>query len=179
MQRDCERVLLTEAQIQEGIKRLAERLRARFAGKNPLLVCLLKGSVIFFADLVRRLDFACEFDFMSVSSYGKSAKSAGTLRISKDLSTEIAGREVILVEDIIDTGNTLSRVKELLLTRKPASVTIVTLLNKPARRTVDLTPDDCCFEIEDEFVIGYGLDYAERYRNLPYIGVLKRGVYEN
>ena len=122
---------------------------------------------------------AITIDFMSVSSYGNGSKSSGEIKIKKDLSTDIAGRDVLIVEDIIDSGNTLYNLKKLLHSRGPSSVNIVTLLDKPARREVPIEPEYKCFDIEDEFVVGYGLDYAERYRNLPYVGVLKRSVYEN
>ena len=144
-----------------------------------MVVCILKGSVVFFSDLIRNMKTPLTIDFMSVSSYGSGTKSTGELTIKKDLSTDIKGRDVLIVEDIIDSGNTLYNLKKLLNARAPSSVNIVTLLDKPERREVPMEPEYTCFVIEDEFVVGYGLDYAEQYRNLPYVGVLKRCVYEN
>lgn len=175
---DVEYVMLTETQIAERIRTLGEELDARYAGKNPIAVCVLKGSVVFFADLIRAMKTPLVLDFMSVSSYGSSSKSSGQLTIRKDLSEDIRGRDVLIVEDIIDSGNTLYKLKGLLQSRGAASVEIVTLLDKPARREAPISSDYKGFVIEDEFVIGYGLDYAEQYRNLPYVGVLKRSVYE-
>ncbi len=178
MHPDCARVLLTEEQIYQKIEELAYRLDEMYADKNPIVVCILKGSAIFFADLVRQMKIDCTFDFMAVSSYGNGTESSGELKINKDLTTQVKGRDVLLVEDIIDSGNTLFQLKKLLLKRSPSSVKIVTLLDKPTRREANIAPDFTCFTVEDEFVVGYGLDYAERYRNLPYVGVLKRSVYE-
>ncbi|MBO5526223.1 MAG: hypoxanthine phosphoribosyltransferase [Clostridia bacterium] len=178
MHQDCERILLTEETIQNRVQEIADTLNREYRGKNPLVVGILKGSIIFYGDLVRKLDMPVELDFMAVSSYGSGTVSSGTLRIKKDLDKNIEGRDVIIVEDIIDSGYTLARLKEYLLSRNPASVKIVVLLDKFERRVVDIEADYTCFRIEDEFVIGYGLDYDERYRNLPYIGILKRSVYE-
>ena len=133
---------------------------------------------MFFSDLIRQMQVPLTIDFMSVSSYGNGTKSTGEIKVKKDLSTDIKGRDVLIVEDIIDSGNTLYNLKKLLNSRSPASVNIVTLLDKPQRREVPMEPEYTCFVIEDEFVVGYGLDYAEEYRNLPYVGVLKRSVYE-
>ena len=138
----------------------------------------MKGSVMFFSDLIRHMETPLELDFMAVSSYGCGTTSTGCLQVKKDLTTDIAGRDVLIVEDIIDSGNTLYNLKKLLNSRSPSSVNIVTLLDKPQRREVPMEPEYTCFVIEDEFVVGYGMDYAEEYRNLPYIGVLKRCVYE-
>lgn len=178
LHKDVERVMLGEEQIRERVKEVAAQLDRLYEGRRPLVVCILKGSVVFFADLIRNMKTPLELDFMAVSSYGAGSKSTGTLKINKDLSTDIAGRDVLIVEDIIDSGNTLYKLKALLNSRAPASVNIVTLLDKPERREVPMEPEYTCFTIEDEFVIGYGLDYAEEYRNLPYVGVLKRSVYE-
>ena len=176
---DVEYVMLTEKQIAKRVKAVAKQLDKLYEGRTPVVVCILKGSVVFFTDLIRNMKTAITIDFMSVSSYGNGSKSSGEIKIKKDLSTDIAGRDVLIVEDIIDSGNTLYNLKKLLHSRGPSSVNIVTLLDKPARREVPIELEYKCFDIEDEFVVGYGLDYAERYRNLPYVGVLKRSVYEN
>lgn len=178
MHPDCERILLSEETIRARVKEIAAQLDKLYEGRKPVVVCILKGSVVFFVDLIRNMTTPCELDFMSVSSYGAGTTSTGELKIKKDLAADIKGRDVLIVEDIIDSGNTLYHLKKLLNARKPASVNIVTLLDKPARRQVPMEPEYTCFEIEDEFVIGYGLDYAENYRNLPYVGILKRSVYE-
>lgn len=176
--KNVERVMLTEEQIQERTKALAAQLDRLYAGRKPIVVCILKGSVLFFADLIRNMSAPMEVDFMTVSSYGSGTVSTRELVIKKDLSVDIKGRDVLIVEDIIDSGNTLYCLKKMLITRQPASLNIVTLLDKPERREVPMEPDYTGFVIEDEFVIGYGLDYAEEYRNLPYVGILKRSVYE-
>ncbi len=177
MHKDCERILLTEEQLRSRVTEIALDVDQRYAGKRPLVVGILKGSIIFYADFIRHLSCPIELDFMAVSSYGSGAVSSGKLRIKKDLDKEVKGRDVIVVEDIIDSGFTLANLKALLLERGASSVMIVTLLNKKARREYDIAPDYNGFDIEDEFVVGYGLDYAEQYRNLPYIGVLKRSIY--
>ena len=176
--KNVERVMLTEEQIQERTKALAAQLDRLYAGRKPIVVCILKGSVLFFADLIRNMSTPMEVDFMTVSSYGSGTVSTRELVIKKDLSVDIKGRDVLIVEDIIASGNTLYCLKKMLITRQPASLNIVTLLDKPERREVPMEPDYTGFVIEDEFVIGYGLDYAEEYRNLPYVGILKRSVYE-
>lgn len=175
---DVERVLLTEAEISARVKETAEQLDRLYEGRRPVVVCILKGSVIFFSDLIRNMKTPMELDFMAVSSYGAGTTSTGALKVKKDLSADIKGRDVLIVEDIIDSGNTLYHLKKMLIERAPASVNIVTLLDKPERREVPMEPEYTCFVIEDEFVVGYGLDYAEKYRNLPYVGILKRSVYE-
>lgn len=175
---DVEYVMLTEKQIAKKVKAVAKQLDKLYEGRKPVVVCILKGSIVFFADLIRHMKTELTIDFMSVSSYGNGSKSTGELKIKKDLSTDITGRDVLIVEDIIDSGNTLYNLKKLLNSRAPSSVNIVTLLDKPDRREVPMEPEYTCFVIEDEFVIGYGLDYAEQYRNLPYVGVLKRSIYE-
>lgn len=179
MHENVEYIMLTEAQIKKKVKAVAKQLDKLYQGRRPVVVCILKGSVVFFSDLIRNMKTELTIDFMSVSSYGQGTKSTGELKIKKDLSTDIAGRDVLIVEDIIDSGNTLYNLKKILNARAPASVNIVTLLDKPERREVPMEPEYTCFVIEDEFVVGYGLDYAEEYRNLPYVGVLKRSVYEN
>jgi hypoxanthine phosphoribosyltransferase len=169
--------MIDEQTIAERVKEMAAKLDRLYDGKKPLVVCILKGSVIFVADLIRNMQTPLELDFMAVSSYGSGTKT-GELTIKKDLTVDIKGRDVLIVEDIIDSGNTLYKLKKLLIQRAPASVNIVTLLDKPERREVPIEPEYTCFTIEDEFVVGYGLDYAEEYRSLPYVGVLKRSVYE-
>lgn len=176
---NVEYVMLTSKQISRRIKAVAKQLDKLYEGRKPVVVCILKGSVVFFSDLIRTMKTPLTIDFMSVSSYGNGTKSTGELTVKKDLSTDIKGRDVLIVEDIIDSGNTLYNLKKLLNSRAPSSVNIVTLLDKPERREVPMEPEYTCFVIEDEFVVGYGLDYAEQYRNLPYVGVLKRSVYEN
>lgn len=178
MTEDCECVLISEKQIDDRVSEVAKAISRDYDGKKPLLVGILKGSIIFFADLVRKLDFPVEMDFMAISSYGTSTESTGQILIKKDLSVDIKGKDVIIVEDIVDSGNTLFNLRAHLSTRGAASVKIAALLNKPSRRKVDIEPDYKCFDIEDNFVVGYGMDYAEKYRNLPYIGILKRSVYE-
>ncbi len=175
---NVEYVMLSEEQIAKRVKELAAQLDRLYDGRKPVVVCILKGSVLFFADLIRNMKTALTIDFMGVSSYGSGTKSTGELKITKELSTDIQDRDVLIVEDIIDSGNTLYKLKKLLSVRRPSSVNIVTLLDKPQRREVPMEPEYTGFVIEDEFVVGYGLDYAEEYRNLPYVGVLKRSVYE-
>ena len=175
---DCERVLLSEEQIRTRVKEIAEAVNRDYQGKNPLVVGILKGSIIFFSDIIRNLTMPIDLDFMAVSSYGSGTVSSGKLKIKKDLDNAVEGRDVLIVEDIIDSGFTLANLKTLLAERGAASVKIATLLNKSSRREYDIAPDYNCFYIENEFVIGYGLDYNEQYRHLPYIGVLKREVYE-
>lgn len=177
--KDAEYVLLSKEQIATRVKEIAKVLDEEYQGKNPVLICILKGSVVFFSDLIREMETDLAIDFMKVSSYGNGTETSGTLTVKQDLSEDIANRHVLIVEDIIDSGNTLYHLKKMLNQRLPSSVNIVTLLDKPERREVPMEPEYTGFVIEDEFVIGYGLDYAEEYRNLPYIGVLKRSVYEN
>lgn len=177
LENDVKYVLLSEKQIEARVKELGEQLTREYAGKNPLFVCILRGAVHFFSDLTRCFGDYMEMDFMATSSYGSGTVSHGIVRIKKDLDTPIEGRHVIIVEDIMDSGNTLNYLTRLLGTRNPASIKIVCLLDKPSRRECEITPDYCGFAVPDEFVVGYGLDYADAYRNLPYIGVLKEEVY--
>lgn len=177
MREDMERILLTEAQLQERVAELGRQISEDYAGREPIFVGVLKGCFIFMADLLRSVSLHCTMDFMAVSSYGDGTTTTGAVKINKDLSRDIAGRDVIIVEDILDSGVTLSYLKNYLSVRQPASIRIVTLLDKPSRRKADITADYSGFEVEDAFVVGYGLDYAERYRNLPYIGILKPEVY--
>jgi hypoxanthine phosphoribosyltransferase len=174
---DVEEVLLSGEQVQARVAELGAQLAADYADRDPVLVSVLKGSIIFMADLVRAMPIPLSIDLMEVSSYGDSTESSGQVRILKDLSTSIDGRDVIVVEDIIDTGLTLNYLLRYLHDRGPASIRICCLLDKPARRLAPIDIDYRGFTIPDRFVIGYGLDYGERYRNLPYIGVLRPSVY--
>ena len=175
---DLDRILLTKEQIEEKIKETAAKLDADYADKFPVMICVLKGCAPFFTDLIRAMKIPVQIDFMAISSYGAGATTSGEVRMRKDLDKPIDGRDVIIVEDIMDSGNTLSYLRRMLSSRKPASIKICALLDKPARREVDITPDYKLFEVGNEFVVGYGLDYDEKYRNLPEIGVLKRELYE-
>jgi len=174
---DVAEILITEDELQSRVNELGAEISAAYQGKEPLLLSVLKGSIIFMADLMRTLTVPHAIDFMAVSSYGSATESSGVVRILKDLDRPIEGKDVLIVEDIIDSGHTLNYLRGLLLGRNPASLRIVTLLSKPARREVDVPVDWIGFEIPDKFVIGYGLDYNERYRDLPYIGVLKEHIY--
>ncbi|MGM9637554.1 MAG: hypoxanthine phosphoribosyltransferase [Eubacteriales bacterium] len=174
---DVASVMYSAEEIRERISSLAAELKKEYADKNPLVVAILKGSVMFYADLTREMDFPLNMEFMSVSSYGSGTISR-ELRFRKDLDHPIEGRHVLLVEDIIDSGKTLYVLKNRLLERNPASVKICALLDKKARRVSPIDADYVGFPCEDEFVVGYGLDYDEKYRNLPYVGILKREVYE-
>ncbi len=165
-------VLISSKEIEEKVKQLARQISDDYRGKKPLLVCVLKGAVVFLSDFMRHLDIPVEIDFMAVSSYGASTKSSGVVRILKDLEGSIEGKDIIIVEDIVDTGLTLEYLKENLLSRKPDSLRLITLLDKPERREVDIEPDYCGFCIPDKYVVGYGLDCNEQYRNLPDICVL-------
>jgi hypoxanthine phosphoribosyltransferase len=176
---DIQEVLISEEEIQNKIKELGAELSKRYEGKNPLVICVLKGAFIFMADLVKTITVPLELDFMAVSSYGTSTKSSGVVKIIKDLDQSVEGRDVLIVEDIIDSGLTLSHLIELLKNRNASSVTVVTLFDKPARRTVDLEADFTGFTLPDAFVVGYGLDYSEHYRNLPFIGILKPEIYSS
>lgn len=178
MKNDIESILLSEAQISDKISEMARQIREDYAEKNPLFLGILKGSFIFMADLVRKVDLPCEVDFMAVSSYGNKSETTGAVTITKDLNVDIEGRDLIIVEDILDSGLTLSYLVKYLANRKPKSIKICTLLDKPARRKAPVKANYSGFEIPDAFVVGYGLDFAEKYRNLPYIGILKPSVYE-
>ncbi|WP_127534121.1 hypoxanthine phosphoribosyltransferase [Paenibacillus kobensis] len=177
MLNDIQEVIFDAETIQNKINQLGEQLSQDFEGRNPLVICVLKGAFIFMADLVKQLSIPLEIDFMAVSSYGASTKSSGVVKIIKDLDVTVEGREVLIVEDIIDSGLTLSYLIDVLERRNAKSVTVVTLFDKPARRTVELEADYKGFILPDEFIVGYGLDYAERYRNLPFVGILKPEVY--
>ncbi len=176
--KDVEKILITKEQLAKRIEELGKKISEDYSGKKILAVGILKGSVVFLSDLIRSIESEVSIDFMTVSSYGNSSQSSGTLTIKKDLDTDISGKDVLIVEDIIDSGVTLSKLKEELEKRNPASLKICTLLNKPERRTVEVDVDYIGFDIPNEFIIGYGLDYAEKYRDLPFVGVLKREIYE-
>ncbi|KHD85036.1 hypoxanthine phosphoribosyltransferase [Heyndrickxia ginsengihumi] len=177
MNQDIERVLITEEELQEKIKNLGVQLTKEYDGRFPLAIGVLKGAMLFMADLVKHIDTYLEMDFMDVSSYGNSTVSSGEVKILKDLDTSVEGRDILIIEDIIDSGKTLSYLVELFRYRKAKSIKIVTLLDKPTGRKADIEADYVGFIVPDAFVVGYGLDYAEKYRNLPYIGVLKPAVY--
>lgn len=177
MHEDILRVLLTEEELRAKVQELGRQITQDYRGGNLMLVTVLKGAVVFLADLMRAIDVPAEIDFMVVSSYGSGVKSSGVVKIVKDLDVPIKGRDILIVEDILDSGMTLSYLKELLESREPRSIRIATLLDKPARRKVDLQADYVGYAVPDEFVVGYGLDYDEKYRNLPYIGILKPEVY--
>ena len=177
MHKDLARVLLTQEEIHERVAELGAQITRDYAGEEVVLIGILKGAVVFFADLVRTIKLPVRMDFMAVSSYGNRTKSSGEVEIRKDLSRPIDGRHVIIVEDIVDSGFTLSYLMRVLSSRGAASVRIATLLDKPARRRVELDVDYSCFVIPDAFVVGYGLDYDEKYRNLPDIGVLHPRIY--
>lgn len=174
---DIKYVLISEEQLKKRVEELANQLLAEYRGKNPIFLCILKGSVHFFSDLTRAFNDYCEIDFLAISSYGNARKTSGIVRINKDLDMSITGRHVIIVEDIMDSGLTLSHLTSVLKAREPASLKIVSLLDKPERRECAITPDYFGFVIPNEFVVGYGLDFAGTYRNLNYVGVLKPEVY--
>lgn len=167
------RVLLTEEEVDAKIRALGKKISEDYAGKSVHLVCVLKGGVFFMCELAKRIEVPVSMDFMSVSSYGNGTSSSGAVRIVKDLDEPLEGKDVLIVEDIIDSGNTLHYLVEILYKRNPSSIKICTLLDKPDRRTADVKVEYVGFEIPDEFVVGYGLDYAQKYRNLPYIGVVE------
>lgn len=177
MMDDVQEILIPQDDLQRRIRDLGAQIAADYAGRTPVLICVLKGAAMFLVDLMRAIPAPVEVDFMAISSYGASTKSSGVVRILKDLDTVIEGREVLIVEDIIDTGLTLKYITELLSTRHPAHVRICTLLDKRDNRRTEIPLDYVGFTIPNKFVIGYGLDYAEVYRNLPFIGVLKPEVY--
>ena len=176
MREAIERVLISEEELEAAVAKIGRQISEDYRGKDPIFVGVLKGCFIFMADLMRHVDIDCSMDFMAVSSYSGTT-STGAVKINKDLSEIIEGRHLILVEDILDSGVTLNYLKNYLLVRKPASIAVATLMDKPARRKADIYADYSCFEIPDAFVVGYGLDYNEKYRNLPYIGVLKPEIY--
>lgn len=177
LENDIKKILISHDEIVTAARELGQKLTKDYQGKNPILVGILKGSVPFMAELIKHIDTHIELDFMLVSSYHGGTSSTGVINIIKDMDQDIKGRHILFVEDIIDTGKTLKSLKELFEGRQPASVKIATLLDKPEGRLVEIEADYTCFTIPNEFVVGYGLDYDENYRNLPYIGVLKEEVY--
>ena len=177
LEQDIKKILISHDEIVAAARELGQKLTEDYQGKNPILVGILKGSVPFMAELIKHIDMHIELDFMLVSSYHGGTSSSGVINIIKDMDQDIKGRDILFVEDIIDTGKTLKSLKELFEGRQPASVKIATLLDKPEGRLVEIEADYTCFTIPNEFVVGYGLDYEENYRNLPYIGVLKEEVY--
>ena len=177
MEQDILKVLMSEEQLQKRVREMGDELYDRFHDKDPIFVGVLKGCFIFMADLVRAAQIKSEIEFIGVSSYNNSTKSSGVVQITRDLQSDITDRDIIVVEDILDSGNTLAFLKAYLMTKGARSVTIVTLLDKPSRREKPIKADYAGFVVPDEFVVGYGLDYAQQYRNMPYIGVLKPEVY--
>ena len=177
LDKDIKKILVSEEEIFEKSKELGQIIAKEYADKKPLLVGILKGSIPFMAELIKHIDAHIETDYMVVSSYHGGTESSGIVKIVKDLDNSVAGRHIIFVEDIIDTGRTLKELKELFALRQAASIKIATLLDKPEGRVVEIEPDYTCFTIPNEFVVGFGLDYDENYRNLPYVGVLKEEVY--
>lgn len=178
MQNDIEKILVSEEEIQKRTQELGEELSAEYKDKNPLVVGILKGAIPFLSDLTKAMDVKLEMDFMDVSSYGSAMVSSGEVKILKDLDTNVEGRNILIVEDIIDSGRTLSYIIDMFKYRKAKSIKIVTLLDKPEGRVVPLEADYVGFLVPNKFVVGYGLDFIEHYRNLPYIGVLKPEIYE-
>ena len=174
---DIQEVLFSEEQLKNRVREIAQQITADYQGKEIMLISVLRGSFVFMAVLCRAIDLPCTVDFMAVSSYGKGTKSSGQVQITKDLSEDISDRHIIVVEDILDSGNTLSYLLKILENRHPASIRLCTLLDKPDRRVKPVEVHYSGFTIPDAFVVGYGLDYAEKYRNLPYIGILKPRVY--
>ena len=179
LENDIKKILVSHDEITEAAKKLGAQLTKDYAGKNPILIGILKGSIPFMAELVKHIDTHIEMDFMMVSSYHGGTASSGVINIKQDVTQDIKGRHVLFVEDIIDTGRTLKNLRDMFIEREAASVNIATLLDKPEGRVVEIEADYTCFTIPNEFVVGYGLDYKENYRNLPYVGVLKEEVYSN
>ena len=178
MHQDIDHILVSEEELKAKVAELGAQISADYEGKDLLLVSILKGAVVFMADLMRAVTIPCGIDFMVVSSYGgANTSSTGLVKIIKDLDQDLSGKDVLIVEDILDTGITLSHLMPMLQMRKPNSLRLCTILSKPSRHKADIEPDYCGFEVPDEFVVGYGLDYDEKYRNLPYVGVLKPEVY--
>lgn len=178
MHKDVESILISEKQLEKIVNSLAKKIEKDYNDKEFIMVGLLKGSVAFMADLMKKIDLDFNIDFMVASSYGSGTESSGRVKIVSDVTMPVKDKDILIVEDIVDSGNTLNFVINYLITKGAKSVKVATLCDKPSRRKVPLTPDYCGTEIPDEFIVGYGLDYDEKYRNLPYIGILKRSVYE-
>lgn len=179
MYKDLEEVWITKEQLQTRIKEVAKQLDEDYKDKCPLMICILKGAIMFFSDLTRAMEIPLTIDFMAISSYGGGTRSSGEVKMLKDLDTKVEGRDVIIIEDIMDSGYTLNYLKKLLESRQPNSLKICTLLDKPSRREIDIEPDYKCFEVDNQFVVGYGLDFNQVYRNVPEIGILKPEVYKD
>lgn len=177
MNHDIKKILVTEEELSKLTRKLGEQITRDYAGKKLLIVGVLKGSIYFLTDLSRHIDLPCHIDFIQASSYGAGTESSGKIKIIKDIDSDLTGFDVLLVEDILDTGRTLKHIHDMLSTRNPNSIAVVTLLDKPARREVDIKADYTGVDIPNEFAVGYGLDYNQYYRNLPYIGVLKEEIY--
>jgi hypoxanthine phosphoribosyltransferase len=175
---DIADILISAEELQAKIAELGQQISEDYRGRNPLLICLLRGAVVFLSDLIRATDIPLEMDFMAISSYGASTESSGVVRLVMDLKSNITGRDVLIVEDIVDSGRTLAYILDNLQTRRPADIKVCALLSKPSRREIQVELNYLGFEIPDKFVVGYGLDYAEAYRNLPFIGVLKPELYK-
>lgn len=178
MENDIERVLFSEEEVMIKVKEIAKQITRDYKDKELILVGILKGSVPFMADLMKHIEIPCMIDFMDVSSYGYSAETSGVVKILKDLDFDISGKDILIIEDVVDTGTTLEYLRKYLKAKKPNSVSVACLLNKPDRRKVEVDVKYLGYEVPDEFLVGYGLDFAERYRNLPYIGILKESVYK-
>ncbi len=175
---DIREILISKEQLMKKVKEIGHNISEDYKDKQLLIICILKGGVIFTADLIKEITIPVELDFLAVSSYGMSRNSSGVVRIQKDLESDVKDKHILIVEDIIDSGLTLKYIKELLAKREPASIRICTILNKPERRKANIAIDYVGFNIPDEFVVGYGLDYAEKYRNLPFVAVLKPEIYK-
>jgi hypoxanthine phosphoribosyltransferase len=178
IEKDIAEILIGTEELQAKVAELGRQISEDYRGRNPLLICLLRGAVVFLSDLIRAVDVPLEMDFMAISSYGDSTESSGVVRLMMDLKSNITGRNVLIVEDIVDTGRTLAYILDNLRTRRPADVKVCALLSKPSRREIEVELNYLGFDIPDKFVVGYGLDYAENYRNLPFIGVLKPELYK-
>lgn len=178
MNKDIEKILVTEEELAEITKKLGEQIARDYAGKKLLIVGVLKGSIYFLTDLSRHIDLPCQIDFIQASSYGSSTVSSGVIKITKDIAEDLTGFDVLLVEDILDTGKTLKHIHDMLIKRNPESIAVITLLDKPSRREADIHADYVGVDVPNAFVVGYGLDYDQFYRNLPYIGILKEEVYK-
>ena len=177
MNKDIEKILVTQQDLAEITKKLGEQITKDYAGKKLLMVGVLKGSIYFLTDLSRNIDLPCNIDFIQASSYGAGTVTSGEIKITKDIGSDLSGYDVLLVEDILDTGRTLKYIHDMLSKRNPQSISVITLLDKPARREVDIHADYVGVDVPNAFVVGYGLDYNQLYRNLPYIGILKESVY--
>ena len=177
LKNDLDHILIKEEEIAQAVSRLGAQITKDYEGTEPVIICILKGAAVFFADLLRKVDLPLTTDFMAISSYGNSTKTSGVVRILKDLDHDVLNKDVLVIEDIVDSGLTLSYIKKVLTERGARSVRLATLLDKPMRRRTELNVDYACFNIPNEFVVGYGLDYQEKYRNLPYVGVLHPKIY--